>query len=189
MLVVEDNAVNRMLIADYLEEFGLSHEMVASASTALLSLASKHYDLVLMDAMMPDLDGIETTKRIRGLHAPASEVPIVARLDGQNGDRGTFSRPAWTPMWPKLFRGRELYRVLAPFLAGKAGDKPLARGGRGGGEMGEEEGGGGEGRGEEEEAEGGAGGEGGGRGRRGGKGGRRRGRGGGARAACANENP
>ena len=68
VLVVEDNAVNRMLIADYLEEFGLSHEMVASASTALLSLASKSYDLVLMDAMMPDLDGIETTKRIR---APA----------------------------------------------------------------------------------------------------------------------
>ena len=62
VLVVEDNAVNRMLIADYLEEFGLSHEMVASASTALLSLASKHYDLVLMDAMMPDLDGVETTQ-------------------------------------------------------------------------------------------------------------------------------
>ena len=126
VLVVEDNAVNRMLIADYLEEFGLSHEMVASASTALLSLASKHYDLVLMDAMMPDLDGIETTKRIRGLHAPASEVPIVALVSTKNGDRGTYLSAGMDAYVAKPIRGRELYRVLAPFLAGKAGDKPAS---------------------------------------------------------------
>ena len=61
VLVVEDNAVNRMLIVTYLDEFGLTHEMVASGSAAVMSLASKNYDLVLMDAMMPDLDGVETT--------------------------------------------------------------------------------------------------------------------------------
>ena len=56
VLVVEDNAVNRMLIATYLDEFGVSHDMVASVGTAILNLASKHYDAVLMDVMMPDLD-------------------------------------------------------------------------------------------------------------------------------------
>jgi len=116
VLVVEDNAVNRMLIADYLEEFGLSHEMVASASTALLSLASKPYDLVLMDAMMPDLDGIETTKRIRGLHAPASQVPIVALVLVETSDRGAYLSAGMDAYLAKPIRGRELYRVLAPFL-------------------------------------------------------------------------
>jgi hypothetical protein len=59
VLVVEDNAVNRMLIGTYLEEFGLTHE--DSGGGAVMNLATKTYDLVLMDIMMPDLDGIETT--------------------------------------------------------------------------------------------------------------------------------
>ena len=78
VLVVEDNAVNRMLIVTYLDEFGLTHEVVASGGGAVMSLASKTYDLVLMDTAMRDLDGVETTRRIRSLHAPSSHVPIVA---------------------------------------------------------------------------------------------------------------
>jgi CheY-like chemotaxis protein len=58
--VVEGNAVNRMLIGTYVEEFGLTHEMVDSGGGAVMNLATKTYDLVLMDIMMPDLDGIET---------------------------------------------------------------------------------------------------------------------------------
>ncbi len=126
VLVVEDNAVNRMLIADYLDEFGLSHEMVASAATALLSLASKRYDLVLMDVMMPDLDGIETTKRIRSLHAPCREVPIVALVSTKNNDRGAYLSAGMDAYASKPIRGRELYRVLAPFLAVKTGAEPAS---------------------------------------------------------------
>ena len=41
-------------------------------------MPTKTYDLVLLDTMMPDLDGIETTRRIRAMHVPSAEVPIVA---------------------------------------------------------------------------------------------------------------
>ena len=94
MLVVEDNAVNRMLIGAYLDEFGLTHEMVASGGVAaVMSLAASTYDLVLMDTVMRDLDGIETTQRIRSLHAPVAEVPIVALIaNGMKGDCGSLSR-------------------------------------------------------------------------------------------------
>ncbi len=127
VLVIEDNAVNRMLIAAYLDEFGLSHEMVGSAATALLSLASKRYDLVLMDAMMGDLDGSEITKRIRGLHAPSSEVPIVALVsNAKKGDCGAYLSAGMDAYVAKPIRGRELYRVLAPFLAGRPGTKPAS---------------------------------------------------------------
>ncbi|MGA9604521.1 MAG: response regulator, partial [Methyloceanibacter sp.] len=124
VLVVEDNAVNRMLIATYLDEFGLSHDMVASVGTAILNLASKHYDAVLMDVMMPDLDGVEAAKRIRALHAPAAEVPIVALVSAKKGDRGVYLSAGMDAYVSKPIRGRELYRVLTPFLAKDAGDEP-----------------------------------------------------------------
>ncbi|MGH6833094.1 MAG: ATP-binding protein, partial [Methyloceanibacter sp.] len=80
VLVVEDNAVNRMLIVTYLDEFGLTHDVVTSGGAAVMNLAAGSYDLVLMDTAMRDLDGVETTSRIRSLHAPASHVPIVALI-------------------------------------------------------------------------------------------------------------
>jgi CheY-like chemotaxis protein len=124
VLVVEDNAVNRMLIATYLDEFGVSHDMVASVGTAILNLASKHYDAVLMDVMMPDLDGVEAARRIRALRAPAAEVPIVALVSAKKGDRGVYLSAGMDAYVSKPIRGRELYRVLAPFLAKDAGDEP-----------------------------------------------------------------
>ncbi len=126
VLVVEDNAVNRMLIASYLDEFGLSYEMVGAAGTALLNLASKPYDLVLMDVSMPDLDGVEATKRIRALHAPAAEVPIIALVtQAKTAECGAYLVAGMDGYVTKPIRGRELYAALAPFLAQDEGDEPL----------------------------------------------------------------
>lgn len=129
VLVVEDNAVNRMLIASYLDEFGLSHEMVGTGASALLSLASKRYDLVLMDVMMSDLDGVEATKRIRALHAPAAEVPIIALVSAKKGDRGAYLSAGMNAYVSKPIRGRELHRALARFLREGEGEEPALRAG------------------------------------------------------------
>jgi CheY-like chemotaxis protein len=97
--VVEDNAVNRMMIVTYLDEFGLTYEVVSTGGAVVMCLAPKDYDLVLMDTAMTDLDGVKTTRRIRNMHAPAAKVPIVALLGhGRTVDCGAISRPAWTPM-------------------------------------------------------------------------------------------
>jgi CheY-like chemotaxis protein len=129
VLVVEDNAVNRMLITSYLDEFGLSHEMVGTGAAALLNLASKRYDLVLMDATMPDLDGVEATKRIRALQSPAAKVPVVALVSARTGDRGAYLAAGMNAYVSKPIRGRELYRVLARFLAKDAGEESALRAG------------------------------------------------------------
>ena len=118
ILVVEDNAVNRMLIGAYLDEFGLNYEMVDSGAAAIMCLAANTYDLVLMDIMMPELDGMETTKRIRELHGPSAEVPIVAlTAKAGKGDGEDYLAAGMDAYISKPIRGRELYAVLAPFLA------------------------------------------------------------------------
>jgi CheY-like chemotaxis protein/nitrogen-specific signal transduction histidine kinase len=118
LLVVEDNAVNRMLIGAYLDEFGLTYEMVGDGVSAIMALASNAYDLVLMDIMMPELDGVETTQRIRLLHGPAAEVPIIAlTAKAMKGDREKFLASGMNGYVSKPIRGRELHAALAPFLA------------------------------------------------------------------------
>ena len=118
LLVVEDNAVNRMLIGAYLDEFGLTYEMVETGASAIMALASNSYDLVLMDIMMPELDGVQTTQRCRLLHGPAAEVPIIAlTAKAMKGDREKFLASGMNGYVSKPIRGRELHAALAPFLA------------------------------------------------------------------------
>jgi CheY-like chemotaxis protein/nitrogen-specific signal transduction histidine kinase len=124
VLVVEDNAVNRMLIGAYLEEFGLTHDVVDNGAQALKQLAAKDYDLVLMDIMMPELDGVETTKRIRNMGGEAAEVPIVAvTAHAMKGDREDYLTAGMDGYVSKPIRGRELFGALEPYLSDDGGEE------------------------------------------------------------------
>ncbi len=65
VLVVDDNAVNRLVAENQLEVLGFATAAVASGSRALRRLAAERFDAVLMDCQMPALDGYETTRRLR----------------------------------------------------------------------------------------------------------------------------
>ncbi len=80
LLIVEDNVASQQLTAAVLNRFGYTYEIADNGEDALLKLASSHFDLVLMDCMMPRMNGYETSRRIReqerDLHL--QHLPIVA---------------------------------------------------------------------------------------------------------------
>ncbi len=120
VLAVEDNAMNRMLIAAYLDEFGLSYDIVESGQEALERLVTSRYDLVLMDIVMPELDGVETTKRIRAMQGPLAEIPIVALTAyTMRDDKEKYLAAGLDGYVSKPIRGRELFAALAPYLPGE----------------------------------------------------------------------
>jgi PAS domain S-box-containing protein len=79
VLVAEDNPVNQRVAAGMLERLGHRPHVVANGRAALEALERERFDLVLMDVQMPELDGLETTARIRETErARGGHLPIVA---------------------------------------------------------------------------------------------------------------
>ena len=77
VLVVDDNLVNLKIARGLLEPYGMQVDVCKSGAQALTIADQNRYDLVFMDHMMPDMDGVETTSRLRGI-AEYRDVPIVA---------------------------------------------------------------------------------------------------------------
>jgi CheY-like chemotaxis protein len=88
VLVAEDNAVNQMIIEAMLKQLGHLVTVVADGRQALQALATAHFDLVLMDCNMPELDGLEATRQLRAGGVRDPNVTVIAlTANAMDGDR------------------------------------------------------------------------------------------------------
>ncbi len=78
VLVVDDNNVNLIVAEGIIAPLQMKVEKATSGKQALEMIEKKHYDLIFMDHMMPELDGVETTRLIRRFHEDYNDVPIIA---------------------------------------------------------------------------------------------------------------
>ncbi|HKJ65121.1 MAG TPA: PAS domain S-box protein [Desulfopila sp.] len=92
VLVVEDEKINAMVVTAILEKLGHTPTLVHDGSKALEILKDNEFDCILMDIQMPQMDGIETARAIRGGGRGRNrEVPIIAlTAHAMKGDRERF---------------------------------------------------------------------------------------------------
>jgi len=91
VLLAEDDEVSAVVVAKLLEKSGYSVRVVEDGRQVLSALLEQDFDLILMDIQMPDMDGVEATRRIRKAEREYREIPIIAMTAyAMSGDREKF---------------------------------------------------------------------------------------------------
>jgi CheY-like chemotaxis protein len=88
ILLAEDNSVNQQVALRMLRSLGYSAELASDGREALEACLARPFDLVLMDVQMPELDGLETTRRLRAELPPEQQPYVIAMTaNALAGDR------------------------------------------------------------------------------------------------------
>ena len=79
ILVAEDNMVNQFMLSKILKDWNVDVDMVDNGRKVLDKLAAKHYDMILMDTHMPEMNGYQAAKTIRvDFEEPKRSIPIIS---------------------------------------------------------------------------------------------------------------
>lgn len=88
ILLAEDHPTNQMLALRLLERMGYYADVVADGREVLAAIEHQHYDVVLMDVQMPEMDGLEATRQIRKMEAEQNHPPLYIVAMTANALRG-----------------------------------------------------------------------------------------------------
>jgi signal transduction histidine kinase/CheY-like chemotaxis protein len=113
VLLAEDNLVNQKLAVHLLKKLGCEVDLAANGLEALERWTKRPYDAIFMDCQMPQLDGYQTTQRIRESGGRGARIPIVAiTASSMVGDRERCIAAGMTDYVSKPLDPRELKRAL-----------------------------------------------------------------------------
>ena len=116
VLVVENDPVNQMVASQLLTRVGILVDIAGNGQEALVALQSKTYDAVLMDVMMPVMDGLEATMAIR--QTLRLHLPIIAlTANAIKGDREKCLEAGMDEYLTKPVEMERLYQTLEKLMA------------------------------------------------------------------------
>ena len=114
--VFDDNIVNIKLATRLLEQFNLEVNSCLNGRDCIDLIKKNHYDVLFLDHMMPDLDGIATVHILRD---DGCTIPIIAlTANSYSGSRDRYISEGFTDYLAKPFKYKDLHKILQKYLGG-----------------------------------------------------------------------
>ncbi|MEQ1813806.1 MAG: ATP-binding protein [Candidatus Nitrotoga sp.] len=139
ILVVEDDRVSQLIAVEMLSKMGFSADVAGDGEQALAACKLQFYELVLMDMMMPVMDGAESTRQIRAMEAVAAgelnaaghnihkpTIIIAVTANAGDSDRLNYLQAGVNDVIPKPLQFDLLKKMLARWVVNFPGHSPLS---------------------------------------------------------------
>lgn len=121
ILLVEDNAINRLVAIEILQALSLTIETAENGLEALLKISQQNFDLVFMDLQMPEMDGYEATRQIRQ-NPQLNQLPIIAMTaHAMNSDREKCLKVGMNDHLTKPIEKQQLFSTLLRWIQPREG--------------------------------------------------------------------
>jgi PAS domain S-box-containing protein len=121
LLVAEDNEMNQFVVQETLKRVGCTCDIAADGIRAVQDVGRRRYDLILMDCQMPEMDGLEATRRIRQIEQSTSatlRIPIIAlTAEAIAGDRERCLASGMDGYISKPINAEELFAEISRLTA------------------------------------------------------------------------
>ena len=117
ILVVDDNAMNISVVEGLLKSTQIKVDKASGGLEALDLCAENFYDLILMDHMMPNIDGIETLHRLKASEGPNQDTPvIVLTANAVSGAKEMYEAEGFIDYMSKPIQGKPLEEKILEYL-------------------------------------------------------------------------
>ena len=117
LLLVEDNEINQRIMAEIFKNHQLRCDIVSNGKDAIQALRRVEYDIIFMDYQMPEMDGYETTAKIREIEGKQRHTIIIAMTaSAMEGDRQRCLQAGMDEYISKPINLETLFQLLAKYL-------------------------------------------------------------------------
>lgn len=117
ILAVDDNNINLKVVTGLLKRTGVQVDTATGGQECLEMIAQKDYNLILLDHLMPGMDGIETLNHIRGMGGKYKELPVIALTANAMSDaRERYMNAGFNDYLEKPMNSEKLEKTLIKYL-------------------------------------------------------------------------
>ncbi len=120
ILVVDDMEMNRIVAKEMLLQTGAIVDVAGSGEEGLTLMKEQHYDLIFMDQMMPDMDGIATFEEMKRMNHQNKTTPVIAMtVNAVKGAKEMYLQHGFADYISKPIFEEKMWKILERFLADK----------------------------------------------------------------------